>query len=50
MSLQFTKSTSLPAIQVAKIWSELVCYWPLLRNNNMATNLRRCTCTSSHRR
>jgi len=29
--------------QVAKLGSELFYFWPLLRNNNMATNLRRCT-------
>jgi len=29
--------------QAAKLGSELFCYWPLLRNNNMATNFRRCT-------
>jgi len=32
--------------QVAELASELFCYWPLLRNINMATNLR--WCTSSH--
>jgi len=28
--------------QVAKLGSELFYYWPLLRNNKMATNFRRC--------
>jgi len=29
--------------QVAKLANELFYYWPLLRSNNMATNIRRCT-------
>ena len=32
--------------QVAKLASELFYYWPLLRNNRVVTNLRRCI--SSH--
>jgi len=46
MSLQFNKFiNSLLRLQrqVAKRGSELFYYWPLLRNNNMATDLRRCT-------
>ena len=30
-------------MQVAKLWSDLFCYWPLLRHNNMAAYLQRCT-------
>jgi len=30
--------------------SELFYYWPLLRNNNMATNFRRCTSSYGGRR
>jgi len=36
--------------QVAKLWSELLYYWPLLRNNNLTTNLRRCTSSHGDRR
>jgi len=36
--------------QVAKLGSKLFNYWPLLRNNNMATNLRRCTSSYGGRR
>ena len=46
MSLQFTKSASLPAEAGCKTRQRIVLLWPLLRNNNMATNLRRYT--SSH--
>jgi len=38
MSLQFTRVCSFAhRRQVAKLGSELFYYWPLLRNNNMAT-------------
>jgi len=36
--------------QVEKLGGELFYYWPLLRNNNMATNLRRCTSSHGGRR
>ena len=36
--------------QAAKLGSELFYYWPLLRNNNMATNLRRYTWSYDNRR
>jgi len=52
MSLPFTKFASLPAvagcesrdrITIGFIGELLFYYWLLLRNNNMPTNLRRCT-------
>jgi len=36
--------------QVAKLGSELFYYWPLLRNNNLATNPRRCAWSHCGRR
>ena len=36
--------------QVAKVANELFYYWPLLRNNNMATIFRRCTSSYGGRR
>jgi len=50
MSLQFTKSASLLAEAGCKLGNKLFYYWPLLRNNNMATNLRRCTISHGGRR
>jgi len=38
MSLQFTELAPLPAETGCETF-----YWPLLRNNNMATNVRRCS-------
>jgi len=46
MSLQFTKSAFLPVEAGCETRERIFFYWPLLRNNSMATNLRRCT--SSH--
>jgi len=44
---RWTRSSLYPLLclqrQVAKLGSALFYYWPLLRNNNMATNLRRCS-------
>jgi len=35
---------------VATLANELLYYWPLLRNNKMAKNLRRCTSSYGGRR
>jgi len=45
MSLQFTKFASRPAETGCETCERIVLqyYWPLLRNNNMTTNTRRCT-------
>jgi len=50
MSLQLLNPLLWLQRQVAKLASELFYYWPSLRNNNMATNLRRCTSSQSSRR
>jgi len=53
MSLQFIKSASLTAEAGCETRERIVlllAYWPSLRNNNMATNLRRCTSSHGGRR
>jgi len=50
MSLQFTHIHSLPAEASCETRERIVLLWPLLRNNSMATNLRRCTSSYGGRR
>ena len=50
MSLEFTNFVSLPAEAGCEMRERIVLLLPLLRNNNMATNIRRCTSCYGGRR
>jgi len=50
MSLQFTKFAFLPAEAGCETRERIVLLWRLLRNNTMATNLRRCSWSYGGRR